>query len=79
MLARGSEFEGFNLLLIHANENFEQAGLGLLLCEDCQFIAQVPELLCIKPRHFGLWTRIRLHKRPTPDWAQRWVCNATTK
>jgi hypothetical protein len=70
--ALNSEFEGFNLSLIHANENFEQAGFGLLLLEDCQFIPQVSELLCIKPGHFGPWTCIRLHKRPTPRLGRAW-------
>jgi hypothetical protein len=60
-----SEFERFNLFSGHANENFEQAGVGLLLNEDCQLIAQFSELERIQPRHFGLRC-IRLHKRPTP-------------
>jgi hypothetical protein len=30
-----SEVEGFNLCFGHANENFEQAGIGLLLRERC--------------------------------------------
>jgi len=30
-----SEVEGFNLCFAHANENFEQAGIGLLLRERC--------------------------------------------
>jgi hypothetical protein len=40
-----SKVEGFNLLLVHANENFSQTGIGLLLRESCQFITQVFELL----------------------------------
>jgi hypothetical protein len=33
-----SEVERFNLLPGHANENFEQAGIGLLSHQACQFI-----------------------------------------
>jgi hypothetical protein len=44
-----SEVEVFNLLLGHANENFGQTGIGLLLREDCQFITQVFELLRVEP------------------------------
>lgn len=43
--ALGPEIGGFNLLWGHANEDFRQAGIVLLLNEGRQFITQVFELL----------------------------------
>jgi hypothetical protein len=43
------EIERFNFSRSHANENFSQTGIRLLLCQGCWFIAKLSEFLPIKP------------------------------